>query len=45
MYEWDTALTLAGTGAGIDLSALGVTQAGATTTTQTTQGVIYAAKD
>lgn len=43
MYEWDTALTLAGTGAGIDLSAL-FTQAGATTTTQTTNGVIYTAK-
>ena len=43
MYEWDVALTLAGTGAGIDLSAL-FTQAGATTTTQTTNGVIYTAK-
>ena len=42
MYEWDVALTLAATGAGIDLSAL-FTQAGATTTTQTTNGVIYTA--
>jgi hypothetical protein len=43
MYEWDTALTLSATGAGIDLSAL-FTQAGATTTNQTTNGVIYTAK-
>ena len=44
MYEWDVALALAATGVGIDLSAL-FTQAGATTTTQTTNGVIYTAKD
>ena len=43
MYEWDVALTLAGTGAGIDLSAL-FTQAAAPTTTQTTNGVIYTTK-
>jgi len=43
MYEWDVALTLAGTGAGIDLSAI-FTQATATTTGQTTNGVIYTAK-
>ena len=41
MYEWDVALA-ARTGA--DLPAA-FTQAGATTTTQTTNGVIYAAKD
>ena len=43
MYEWDTALALSATGAGIDLSAA-FTQAGATTTTQTTNGVVYTAK-
>ena len=42
MYEWDVALSLAATGAGIDVSAL-FTQAGATTTNQTTNGVIYTA--
>ena len=43
MYEWDVALALSATGAGIDLSAA-FTQAGATTTTQTTNGVVYTAK-
>jgi len=41
MYEWDVALTAGGVS--VDLSAL-FTQAGATTTTQTTNGVIYTAK-
>ena len=43
MYEWDVALAAAGTGAGIDLSAL-FTQATAVTTGQTTNGVIYTTK-
>ena len=43
MYEWDVALTLADGGTGIDLSAI-FTQATATTTGQTTNGVIYTAK-
>jgi len=43
MYEWDVALALAATAAGIDLSPL-FTQATAATTTQTTNGVIYTAK-
>lgn len=42
-YTWDEALALSATGAGIDLSAA-FTQAGATTTTQTTNGVVYTAK-
>ena len=41
MYEWDVALSAAGVS--VDLSAL-FTQATATTTTQTTNGVIYTAK-
>ena len=43
MYEWDVALALAATGTGIAPSAA-FTQAGATTTTQTTNGVVYTAK-
>ena len=41
MYEWDVALTAGGVS--VDLSAL-FTQAGAVTTNQTTNGVIYTAK-
>jgi len=43
MYEWDVALALAAGGSGIDVSEA-FTQSGATTTNQTTNGVVYTAK-